>query len=144
MTIQSMLDSLSAGADFEKVSFPDPLDIRTRLDELKLLGPGWLDGKGIPPSHAGLDWLADAFDAYYADDIPLPYLFPTPEGHVLAEWSLKPWSPSLEIHLAVKGAEWHCLNLDTDEESEKDVDLGKAEDWLWLGKEIRTLCGGVV
>ncbi|CAN5513169.1 hypothetical protein BH11PLA2_BH11PLA2_09160 [soil metagenome] len=134
---------LQAFEEVEHVTILDPLDIRVRLDELKSLRDGWMDGKGNPLNHDGLEWLADAFDLYFPDDVPLPYLFPTPKGNVLAEWSLKPWSPSLEINLALKQAEWHSLNLDTDEEVEKKIDLTNANDWKWLGEEVRTLSGEV-
>ncbi len=123
--------------------FRDPLDIDARLGELKLLQAGWLDGQGIPPAHDGLDWLSEAFDRHYPDDLKLPYLFPTPEGHVLAEWSLKPWSPSLEIDLATKRGEWHALNLDTDAEDTQDLDLTNADDWRELTRRIRNLGGKV-
>ncbi|MGL4422848.1 MAG: hypothetical protein ACRCZF_19430, partial [Gemmataceae bacterium] len=58
----------------EHVTVLDPLDIRLRLDELKQLKSGWLDGKGDSLAHDGLDWLADAFDSSYSDDVRLPYL----------------------------------------------------------------------
>lgn len=132
---------LQAFEEVENVIILDPLDIRVRLDELKLLRDGWLDGKGNPPAHIGLDWLTKTFELNYPDNIPLPYLFPTPEGHILAEWSLEPWSPSLEINLEQKQADWHVLNLDTDTVFEKQLDLAKSDDWKWLGDEIRRLGG---
>ena len=113
----------------------DPLDIRVRIDELKQLRLGWLDGKGISPAHDGLDWLAQSFDLFYAD-VPLPYLYPTPEGRVLAEWSHKPWSSSLEIDLTRKSGDWHTLNLDTDVEESRELDLTNPKDWEWLVQEI--------
>ena len=111
--------------------------IRVRIDELKLLKLGWLDGKGIPPSQEGLDVLADLFDKFYPDDILLPYLFPTPEGLVLAEWPLKPWSVSLEIDLAKKTGSWHALHLETDVEETRNVNLADPKDWEWLAQQIR-------
>lgn len=127
----------------EHVTILDPLDIRVRIDELKPLRTGWLDGKGIPPAHTGLDWLADSFDSSFPDDVSLPYLFPTPEGGILAEWSLKRWSPSLEIDLSAKTGSWHALNLDTDVEQTTELDLTKPDDWKWLAQEIRTMGGEV-
>ncbi|MGL4423295.1 MAG: hypothetical protein ACRCZF_21725, partial [Gemmataceae bacterium] len=114
-----------------------------RLDELKQLKSGWLDGKGDSLAHDGLDWLADAFDSSYSDDVRLPYLFPTPEGRVLAEWSLKQWSPSLEIDLNNKQASWHLLNLDTDVDQTKSLDLTRSDDWKWFTDQIRRM-GGLV
>lgn len=127
----------------DHVTLLDPLDIRIRADELKLLKAGWLDGRGVAPERGGLDWLADAFESSFPDGLPLPRLFPTPEGHVLAEWSLPPWSPSLEINLARKHGDWHALNLDTDAELTKGLDLTSAASWTWLVDQIRTLGGGL-
>ena len=93
---------LLAIAEVDHLTILDPLDVRVRLDEFARLRPGWLDGKGLAPPDYGLEWLAGAFDMYYPDDAPLPYLFPTPEGGVRAEWSLPPLSPSLDIDLATR------------------------------------------
>lgn len=122
-------------------SFRNPLDIGAQLNEFKLLKVGWLDGQGIPPAHDGLDWLSEAFDCYYPDDLPPAYLFPTVEGRVLTEWSLEPWAPSLEIDLATKRGKWHALNLDTDAEDAKELDLANADDWQELAQRIRNLVG---
>ncbi len=119
-----------------------PLDVRARVDELKLLRHGWLDGKGLAPPTAALDWLTAAFEARYPDDLRLPYLFPTPAGRVQAEWSLAPWSLSLEIDTVAKRGHWHALNLNTDEEVEKALDLENAVDWTWLAEQVRSM-GGV-
>lgn len=134
-------NELQAIDQVEHVTTLDPLDIRVRLDELKLLRHGWHDGEGLAPDPTGLDRLADAFDMFYPDNVPLPYLFPTPEGRVLAEWSLKPWSPSLEIDLATRLGDWHTLNCDTDEEVTKELNLIQAVDWIWLLEQITNMGG---
>jgi hypothetical protein len=126
----------------EDVSPLDPLDVGARIEELKLLKHGWLDGKGAAPTPDGLRWLAEAFDRNYSDDLRLPYLFATPEGNVLAEWSLKPWAPSLEVNIAERTAEWHALRLDSDEEETKSLSLDDAAAWRWLAERLRSL-GGV-
>jgi hypothetical protein len=125
----------------EQVVVIDPLDVRARIDELKLLRPGWLDGKGLAPPHAALDWITTAFENNYPDDIRLPFLFPTPGGRILAEWSVVPWSLSLEIDPVTKLASWHALNLDTDVESEKELNLALADEWTWLADQIRSVGG---
>jgi hypothetical protein len=117
---------------------PDPLDLKRRVDELKLLTDGWLDGEGVAPPAAVLDWTSTAFAERYPDDLRLPYLFPTPAGRVLAEWSLAPWSLSLEIDTVAKRGYWHALNLETDEEAEKELDLASVEDWKWLAEQVRS------
>jgi len=119
----------------------DRLDIRARTEELKLLRNGWFDGVGVAPDCAGLEWLAESFGTSYPDDLPLPYLFPTPAGQVLAEWSQKPWSSSLEIDLGTKSADWHTLELESEREEAKVLDLTNADDWNWLAQEIRSRSG---
>lgn len=119
----------------------DPLNIRNRIGELKRLESGWLDGKGIPLNADGLDWIGDSFEHSYPAVLPKPYLFPTPEGQLLVEWSLKPWSPSLEVNLVTKTGRWHALNVDTDEEQFRDLDLKDSSNWNWLAEQIRVLGG---
>ena len=127
----------------DQVAVIDPLDVRARVEELKLLRNGWLDGKGLAPPPAALDWLTSTFEEHYPDDLRLPYLFPTPAGRVLAEWSLAPWSLSLEIDAGAKRGYWHALNLDTDGEADKELDLVSGDDWAWLAEQVR-FTGGVV
>jgi len=126
----------------DQVVVIDPLDIRARVEELKLLRHCWLDGKGVAPPPAFLDWIAATFEERYPDDLRLPYLFPTPAGRVLAEWPLAPWSLTLEVDPDAKQGDWHALNLNTDDEDEKELDLNGADAWTWLAEQVRTM-GGV-
>ena len=114
------------------------MNLGARIEELKLLKPGWLDGTGVPPAHGGLAWLNRAFDEYYPEELPRPYLFPTPEGHVLAEWSLRPRSITLQIDLSARSGDWHALDLVTDAEETRELDLREPECWQWLARRIRT------
>ncbi|OQC41351.1 MAG: hypothetical protein BWX66_00753 [Deltaproteobacteria bacterium ADurb.Bin058] len=112
-------------------------DVAARLEDLKALRDGWLDGdKGFAPDKKGLDWLAEAFQRGYPDELPLPYLYPTAEGGVQAEWSLNGWEISLEIDLERKHGEWHALEMTTETEEEKSLKLDEPDDWQWLAREI--------
>lgn len=119
----------------------DPLDVATRIDEFKTLADGWLDGKGLAPSHAGLDWLAGAFAQSYPDDLPPPYLYPTPEGGVQAEWSFRPHALSLEIDLTARTADWLSHNLDDDSDEARTLDLDDKASWGWVAGEVGRLAG---
>lgn len=114
----------------------DPLDVPARLDELRELKHGWLDGGGSAPAHAGLDWLAAAFDRYFPDDAPLPYTYPTPAGGVRLEWTLGAQEISLDIDLATHRARWHTLDLASDVDTETELHLADVASWEWLGTEI--------
>lgn len=120
----------------------DPLDVIVRIDELKLLERGWLDGKGEALDAQQLDWVADAFRNYYPDDAKLPYLFPTPEGSLFAEWSLDGNSVSLEIDLDNRSGDWHALTLATNGEESKQFDLNAPDSWKSIADAVKGM-GGV-
>jgi hypothetical protein len=128
----------------EHVSLLDALDIPARLDELRLLEDGWLEGRGIAPTDTGLDWLSDAFGRHYPDDLPLPHLYPTAEGAIRAEWSLGQNDISLEIEIDIgnRSGEWHRLSIDSDAEESRTLQLDLDEDWNWLVNQIRQFAGG--
>ena len=127
----------------------DPLEISSRLASLKGLRDGWADGMqhagawgeayGRAPTSDGLDWLASQFAQNYARKLPRPYLFPTPEGDIQAEWSLGANEVSLEIDLAGHSAVWHCLDLHTGLASEQPLDLNNRNAWEWLTRMLRQL-----
>ena len=123
----------------EQLSRLDPLDIRCRLDELRRLEDGWLDGDGTAPGSDELEWLADCFDRHYPDDLPLPYLYPTPEGGVQAEWSLSDCEISLEVNLVARRADWHRLDLESNADYVRELDLDNYNDWAWIASEVRLM-----
>lgn len=120
----------------EHISMLDDLDPGARLDELKVLKNGWLNGKGIAPAHKELDWLADAFQHNYPDELPLPYLYPTAEGGVQVEWSVDEWEITLEVDLNQRQGEWHALELSTEAEERQTLNLHESNAWQWLASEI--------
>lgn len=122
-------------------------DIPAQLDDFRQLRDGWADGMQSPadwgngygkaPSHRGLDWLAGRFQQCYPAHAPTPYLYPTPEGGVQAEWSLGPQEISLEVNLETRQAYWHRLNVHTIENEERELDLDADSDWEWLAREVK-------
>ena len=124
----------------------EPMDIGRRLEELKGLKDGWADGLqpagdwgngfGVAPSSEGLDWLAGRLETRYAEELPPPYIYPTPEGGVSLEWSIGRNEASLEIDLTSHSGEWHCLNLGTGRSAEGVFDLDDEGDWDRLGAEL--------
>ncbi len=113
-----------------------PLDVATQLADLARLEDRWLDGDGRAPDCDGLAWLAERFERNRPSDLPSPYLYPTVEGGVLAEWSLSPHEISLEVDLGARMGEWHALNLETDAEDRQTCDLGSDGEWVWLAERV--------
>lgn len=123
-----------------------PLDVAAQLTDLAQLEDGWLNGEGRAPDRDGLAWLADRFERSWPRDLPSPYIFPTVEGGVQAEWSLPPYEASLEVDLGARTGEWHALNLETDAEDRRTCDLDGDGDWAWLtgsGSILRETRAGV-
>ena len=126
----------------EQITILDPDDIGARLDELRGLKDGWLDGKGKAPDDSALDWLEKTFNALYPEELPAPYIYPTPEGGLSLEWELAGNDISLEISFPEKKGQWHGLNLETGEEVEKSFDLSDPQAWQALAEHIRAMGGG--
>src|SRR5688572_1548389 len=127
----------------EHRSFHQPLDISASLEELKSLKDGWLDGSGLAPRSEGLDWLTTAWRRFYAAELQPPHLYPTADGGIRAEWSLGSNEASLEVGLPGHSAQWHSLNLDTDETELHQLSLDRQSDWVWLADRIRGLSKAV-
>ena len=118
-----------------------------RIEELKQLKSGWLDGDGVPLSHEGLDWLACQFRTFYPADLPLPCLFPTTEGRVLVEWGRvndNPWAIGFEIDLETMLAKYNRTNIRTGESFDVNLDAKPVHSfWEWIAAQIRTYVGKI-
>ena len=121
---------------------PHALDIPARLDEFRDMKDGWFEGEGVAPSLEGLDWLATGFDRHFPDDLPLPYLYPTPEGGVQAEWSLSENEISLEVDLVTHHGAWHRLNMNNQADDVQELNLDDDNGWAWIVAEIRKMVEG--
>ncbi len=117
----------------------DSRKISERLDEFRNMQDGWLDGDGIAPSHAGLDWLNSSFERHFPMDLPLPYIFPTPEDGIEAEWSMGRYSVIFEIDLDSRQGDWLRFDKQSDQEDARLLDLDDEGKWEWVVSEIRRL-----
>lgn len=94
-----------------------------RLNSFLELKNGWLDGKGYAPSFAFINKMASFFDIVKHRNIQHPYLYPTPEGGILAEWKVGNWDISFEINENSEAGFFHALNLNTDCEIQKEIPI---------------------
>jgi hypothetical protein len=134
-------DKLVGFEAIEHITVLDPLDLPSRLDDLRLLKNGWCEGAGSAPPSSGLDWLTETFTRGFSEDLPLPFVYPTPEGGIRLEWSLDPYDLSLDIDLVTHVAKLHQLNLTSDEEKEEALNLGEDTGWNRLREHIQLLAG---
>ncbi|WP_051168344.1 hypothetical protein [Marinospirillum minutulum] len=136
VAILDRANSIKTFETLEQVTLLDPLDIDARLEELSLLNNGWLNGKGKALDKDEAKRFSESFYSFYDDSLPLPYLYPTAEGGLQAEWLIKDWDISLEIELSNLSAELHALNLQSDEEKELNLNLAEHNDWQTLNEML--------
>ncbi|OQW35852.1 MAG: hypothetical protein A4E20_08915 [Nitrospira sp. SG-bin2] len=111
-------------------------EIARHLEEIKQLQPGWCSGEGGTFSPEGIDWLFQAFKENYPASTLHPEMFPTVGGHVLMDWRLEPWRPTLQINVLTKRGLWFSL-LSVDEPRWKNLDLSTEAAWGWLVRQIQ-------
>jgi hypothetical protein len=135
------MDVSSRTPGIEHTTLLDPLDVAARLEELKALRDGWLNGQGIALVPAGLDWLAVEIKARYPEQLPRPYVYPVAEGGVRLEWSIAPHEVSMEIDLSLKSGEWHAFNLETDIDQSRTLNLDDGSSWDWMIGRLSEMVG---
>ena len=120
----------------EKVNILDSLDVPARLAEFRDMDDGWLEGAGIAPDPAGLDWLSAAFVRHFPDTLPLPRTYPTAEGEIRMEWARDNNICILEINLADRCGNWLWFDQNSNAEQERLLNLSDPAAWQWLAAEI--------
>ena len=131
-------NSLLALKSVERVSILHPLDFHACLDEFRSMQDGWYENDGKAPPHSGLDWLSEAFQRGYPDDIPLPYTYPTFDGGVQCEWSIGRFYIEIEIDLDTRKGDWIRFKRRTKAfEEEEILNLDDPSAWAWMADKIR-------
>ena len=125
--------------------------VAAQLDDLRSLQDGWADGVQHPsdwgngygkaPSRHGLDWLAQALAHEYPNDLPIPRIYPTPEGGAQLEWRIGRYDVTLEVDLESRIGEWNWVDLTSPDEGEQALDLDSADGWEWVSTELRRFGG---
>ena len=77
----------------------------------------------------------------YPEELPPPHVYPVAEGGVRLEWSIKPDEISLEIDLSQKSGEWHTLNLESDIEDSRTLNLDDVAAWDWMIRRLSEMVG---
>ena len=108
---------------------------RRRIQELKQMKDGWLDGGGKAPDKDGLDWFCDFFKEYYPDELPLPDIYPTIVGGIYLEWVFGEKNIDLEVVLVARRGELLILDILLGVEFFEKFDLILGENWLaWINR----------
>lgn len=116
----------------------DALDVPARLEGLGFLRDGWLDGEGVKPPLAGLNWLAKAWTEHWPEDLSLPHCYPTLEGGIQLEWSLQTSSISVDVEITKRVASLLVSRTEDGEIlAELDLFLSTSEGWQQLAEAVR-------
>lgn len=106
----------------------DPNELRERIDELKALTDGWLDGAGHTLDSVKLQEVADLLtELHEQEELPIPYLYPTPSGELQAEWTIGSWELSGVFDLSTGAVELDALDTMTGAGKEETVNIGTPE-----------------
>ena len=110
----------------EKIEVQENCQILTRLEELSCLEDGWYNGLGAALKKEGITTTIELLVSSFPKDLPLPGIFPTPEGDLSLEWN-HAYQSSLDIDLETLQGEFHAVT--ETEEIEEDFDLSSESGW---------------
>ncbi len=111
-------------------------EIDRQLEKLSGLEDGWLDGEGLAPSIQGISWLASKFAQHLHDHEFDPYFYPTEDGNIQIEWIIEQRDMTLEIDLKTHRGYWHELDLGTNGEDSRYLDMNSVDAWRWVVERI--------
>lgn len=90
-------------------------DINDRIQELSKLEDGWLNGEGKAFNPQDLEFVAEFLTVLcWEFEINLPYIYPTIENYLQAEWTLGNWEISLTFNFEDKNLEGLAFNTVTE------------------------------
>lgn len=93
-----------------------------RLDEIALVPAGWYSENNLAPNtHAIATMRAFVLLITNEAGALCPYLYPTPDGGVTAEWTRDDWQISASIESPELTIELHALNVATGREEEQSI-----------------------
>jgi len=95
-----------------------------QVSSLGLLVDGWFDDVIEPYPEVALDWLASVLDHLVAGfKVPIPYVYPTPQGRVRAGWVTPSWDVIADIDLTTHAVDVFACRAVTYEIHEKRLQL---------------------
>lgn len=140
IVVRDQSDNAKSIEAISRIEPLDPLDVPARLEALALLKDGWMDGEGIALSKGSISWFSGSWMAFWPEDLPLPYLYPTPLGMLQAEWSGEHRSVTLEVDTSKKTASLLVSRNDDGEvDTDLELNLEQASGWSEIARIVRSL-----
>jgi hypothetical protein len=120
------VDDVIAVEDEEGTS-AGPSSLEGQFADLALLRAGWFEPETLPLDLKGLDAVRDFLAAVIALGVPVPHMYPTPDGEARGEWSLSGWEVSSTFDLNVLSARLHATHLHSDASEEHQLALSESD-----------------
>lgn len=96
--------------------------LEERLDEIARTPAGWYSGQNPAPDASAIARMGELVRLITTDaGVPMPYLYPLPDGSITGEWTRGAWEISATVTLPNLAIELHALNVETDEEHNVDI-----------------------
>ena len=116
-----------AELDDEEPRLKGPAPLRKQFADLLALSEGWFEPGTPALNKSGLASVQGFITTAVALGVPVPYLYPTPDGEARAEWSLGRWEVSATFDLIENVGRLHATHLDSDTTEEGDLAVGGAD-----------------
>jgi hypothetical protein len=111
------------------------LPIDQQVASFEHLAPGWYNPKSPGFDPVDLKWTARLFKAVVqAFDLPNPYVYPTPDGGVRAEWTADQWEVAVTIDAKNRRTEVFATEVSTGEVHENAFMLDEAGSESMMGR----------
>jgi len=108
-------DRLTKITEYEEIPFGSSEPIAStaaRLREIESTPSGWYSEGNPAPASSAINSMRTLLGAMETSGIPRPYIFPLPEGGVVAEWSLGGGEISATVEPDAMAAEFLAVNTD--------------------------------
>lgn len=97
-----------------------PLD--ERLGEIARTPAGWYSGQNPAPDRSAIAQMRELLALITTEaGVPMPYVYPLPDGSITGEWTRGDWEISATVTLPNLAIDLHALNVETNEELEGDI-----------------------
>jgi hypothetical protein len=131
-------DKLKAIQQIEYLDIVPHYSLVTAIDDLADLKDGWLEGRGVAPSHSHLNLLSDELAEVFPPGIDYPAVVPTEDGNVSLEWIMPAARVELEVNFAENLLELYATDIEAGTFVEETY---AREDWQGAFGKITALLG---
>ena len=99
----------------------------SRLEEIQATPAGWYDDENPSPSTSAIEAMRRLLADVSMQPVPLPHLYPLPNGGIAAEWTIGAWEASAEVDETGSQVTLNAVNTETVEEVDIVIDLHSTE-----------------